>query len=335
MGITMKDLARRAGVSESTVSRALNNKAGVGPITRERIQKLALQYGFTPNPLARGLARKTTGMVGLILPDIDNYYTGAVVRGIENTCNNKGYHVVLGNSDGQVHREASYISFFTSSQVDGIIFLSGGLAEEAILKLGLKGYPLLLINRFIEELSLPTLFLDHQHGAYLATQHLLKGGETRIALILGSLEHMEQEERLLGYEEALRAHGQPYEENLVLETDGSRQGGYDAFLRLLEQTTPPQAIFAAGDLLALGVVEAIKTGGYMIPQDFAVVGFEDNLITSLIHPPLTTVALPYYDLGCRAAEKIIGAINKEEQEETVEILKPHLIHRSTSPKIKI
>ena len=330
MSLTMKDIAKMVGVSESTVSRAINGKPGVGDKTREKILALVEKYQYRPNSLAKGLASKETRTLGMLLPDITYPHLTRIVKGIEERANQLGYHLILANTGGNREKEISYLSLFKQNRVDGIIFVGGSLAEEEIIKLGLDNFPLVLINKLLEDLALPSVLVDHNQGAQQAVNHLIGKDYQQIGLVVGSLDDLNNVQLLDGYKEALQLAGLPFNEELVVEVENTRQGGYDGFLELMERDELPTAIFAAGDLLAAGVVEAIKMGGFIIPVDMAVVGYGDTMITDIIHPPLTTIRLPLIQLGKKAIDKLVKVIYEEEIGQPFEVLESELISRQTT-----
>jgi DNA-binding LacI/PurR family transcriptional regulator len=330
MGITMKDIAEMVGVAESTVSRAINNKPGVGEETRQEILKIANKHNFRPNQLAQNLARQETQMIGLILPDITSLSYSEVARGIQDTAREEGYQLLLCNTDGDQDQEIKYMNWLQSNQIAGAIFLGRQLASEQIIKLGLEDYPLVLANRLVEEMMIPSVIIDYKEGAYKAVHHLLDQGYHRIGLVNGPQDNWQAQNRLQGYKQALKDEKVEFDSELVVNKEWSREGGYQGFLELVELPEPPEAIFAANDLLAAGVVEAIKMGGYLIPHDLAVVGFEDTVVTSVIDPPLTTVAQPMYKLGIEAAHKLFSLIKEEELEQQIEVLDCELIIREST-----
>lgn len=330
MPLTMKDIAGMLGVAESTVSRAINGKPGVSESLKAEILALVQKHQFTPNALAKGLASNQTRILGLILPDIANSHLNQIVQGIEAEASELGYHLILANTGGDRAKELKYLSFFQQNRVEGIVFVGGSLAEGEILKLGLNRYPLVLVNKLIEELELPTFLLDHELGAELAVTHLVERGHREIGFLVGDLEDLTNAQLLQGYQAGLARAGLTYQESLVVEVENSRSGGYDGYLHLLEHENSPTAVFAAGDLLALGAVEALKFGGYLIPEDVAVIGYGDTGITWIIDPPLTTVGLPHLELGRRAVRQLIKVIQKQEIEEPIVALAPEIIRRRST-----
>lgn len=330
MPLTMKDIAQMIGVSESTVSRAINGKPGVGKQTREKILALVEKHNFQPNTLASGLASSRTRTLGLILPNLNQPALVQIMRGVERKASELGYHLILANTGGCHQKEVSYLTLFQKNRVEGIIFLGGALAEEEILKLGLNQYPLVLVNKLLEELALPTMLIDHQKGAEMAIEHLVGLGHERVGLIIGSLDHLINLQLWTGYQEGLERAGLNFDHSLVIEVEDARQGGYHGLLQLLQSESVPTAILVTGDLLAVGVVEAIKQGGYFIPTDFAVVAYGESLITEIIDPLLTTVKLPLDQLGQGAVNQLVKVIRKEEIEEPFVVLTPELIRREST-----
>ncbi|AGB40138.1 transcriptional regulator [Halobacteroides halobius DSM 5150] len=330
MSITMKDIAQIVGVSESTVSRAINNKPGVGEKTRKEILKVANKYNFSPNQLARNLAKQESKMIGLILPDISSLFYSEVARAIQDFALKKGYQVVICNTDGAREQENNYIEWLQSNQIAGAIFLGDRLVSNQIMKLGLSDYPVVLANRLVEGVTLPSVIIDNTSGAYKAMEHLLDKNYQNIALINGPQDNWQAQNRLRGYKQALKDFNLEFNSNLVLHQEWDRESGYQGFLELVKLEEPPEAIFAANDLIAAGVVEAIKMGGYLVPQDIAVVGFEDTVVTSIIDPPLTTVAQPMYQMGTQAVNKLFTLIEDDVRGEEIEILDCELIIREST-----
>ncbi|MGM0370577.1 MAG: LacI family DNA-binding transcriptional regulator [Bacillota bacterium] len=330
MTITMKDIAEIVGVSESTVSRAINNKAGVGEKTREEILKVAKKRNFQPNRLAQNLAKQETNVIGLLLPDISSLFYSDVARGVQDYATSRGYQVIVCNTDDNKEHEINYINWLKSNKVAGMIFLGGGLVNNEIVKLGLTDYPIVLANRLVEQVTLPSVLIDDTSGAFKATEHLLDKEYERIGLVLGPANSWQSQNRLQGYKQALRQRGIDYDSDLVLNKSWTRKSGYQGFLELMDLEKPPRAIFAANDLIAAGVVEAIKLGGYFIPQDIAVVGFDDTVVTSVIDPPLTAIARPMHQLGVKSANKLLSLIKEENFSQEIEILESELMIREST-----
>ncbi|MEJ6952134.1 LacI family DNA-binding transcriptional regulator [Natronospora cellulosivora (SeqCode)] len=336
MPLTLKDIARMAGVAESTVSRAINNKAGVGEKTKEKIMKIVEEYNFQPNQLAQGLAKQKTHMLALILSDLATPGYNKIIKSIEQVANQRGYHLIICNTDNNSDKEKAYLELVSNNRVDGAIIVGGELADKNVLNLALnKKASIVLLNCLAEELLIPTVLIDNARGAYLATTHLLEQGLEKIAIVMGNNSNFLESEKLGGYYQALDDFDLSVNEDFVIETDVSREAGFNAFLKSLELSEIPEAFFVTGDMLAIGLIDAIKTGGYFIPDDFAIVAYGESVISSIINPPLTVVAEPLQKLGKYAAEYLIQLIEGKTPEERIKVLEPVLKLRKTStPQIK-
>ncbi len=331
--LTLKDIAKMVGVAESTVSRAINGKPGVSEETRKEILKIARDYNFKPNKLAQGLAKQETHILALLLPGLSEGNYSKIIENIETIAEKAGYQVILCNTHNDLEKEKSYLNLLEEKRVDGAIILGGELADQHIVNTKLRGNDnIVLINRLCEEILIPTILIDSKYGAYLATKHLLDLSYENIALITGNSNDYIESEKLKGYKTALKEHNIKFNDDLVHETNGSRQAGYDSFLNLVDVKTPPDSFFVTGDLLSVGLVEAIKMGGYFIPQDYPVVSYGDTIINSIISPNLTRVVEPLNYAGEMAAEVLINLINNDKAEEEINVLKPKLL-KSESTKI--
>lgn len=324
MPLTLKDIAKMVGVAESTVSRAINNKPGVGKETKEKVMKIVKEYNFRPNQLAQGLAKKVTNMLAIIVSDISA--TGyEIIKSIESIANNKGYNCIICNTDNNPEKEKAYLQLVSNNRVDGAVIIGGHLANKNILNLALnKNDLIVLVNCLAEEMLIPTILVDNSKGSYLATEHLIEQGMEKIAIVMGSSNDFLESEKLAGYHQALEDYNLLYKNKYVYETDGSRKGGYKTFLQAINEEELPESFFVTNDMLAVGLIDAIKMGGYFIPDDFLIVGYGESLITSVINPSLTVVAEPIEELGQYAAEYIIKLITGNNPEEMIKVLEPVL-----------
>jgi len=323
--LTLKDIAEMVGVAESTVSRAINGKPGVGEKTRQEILKIAKEYNFKPNKLAQGLAKQETHILALLLPGLSKGNYSKIIENIESLAEEAGYQIILCNTHNDLDKEKSYLNLLEEKRVDGAIILGGEIADQHIVNTKLRGNDnIVLVNRLCEEILIPTILIDSSYGAYLATNHLLKLGYNNIALITGESNDYIESEKVKGYRNALSEKNIKFNPDLIIETDGSREAGYQAFLNLVDLKTPPDSFFVTGDLLSVGLVESIKMGGYFIPQDYPVISYGDTIINSIVEPELTRVVEPLGQAGKMAAEVLINLINNDEAEEEIKVLKPEL-----------
>ncbi|MFW6237716.1 MAG: LacI family DNA-binding transcriptional regulator [Halanaerobiales bacterium] len=325
MPLTLKDIAEMVGVAESTVSRALNDKPGVGEDTREKILEIAEKYNYTPNKMARGLARQETKMLALFLSDLSTPSYVSIIESIESVANDRDYQIILCNTDNSLEKEKTYLELLERNQVDGAILIGGKLADEHIVKAALnERNHLVLVNRLVEEVFIPTVLIDKAHGAFLATEYLLKQGDDRPAIIMGEEGEYIESQKLAGYRRALEEFDISFSEDYVFRTDGSRKQGYEAFFQLVERGDVPRGFFVTRDILAAGLVEAVKMGGYFIPGDFRIVGYGKNILTSIIDPPLTAVAEPLKEAGEIAAKYLIDLIGGKSPGQGIRVLHPVL-----------
>ncbi len=307
---TIKDLAREAGVSYATVSRALNDHPEVSDETKKRIMKIALEMGYQPNAIAQGLVKKETKTVGLIIPDITNPFFPEVARGIEDAAVEAGYTIFLCNTNWNAQREERYFDVLIQKQVDGLII---GPSSEEVSHLGkvlASGIKTVFISRAINHTNGTSIIIDNILGAKQAVEYLIQRGHQRIAFIGGQEDISTNRERLQGYTQALNNNGLALDESLIKTGSFKRDSGYFIMNQILksDDCNRPTAVFAANDLLALGVIQAVKENGLSIPGDVAVVGFDDIEFASLPEIQLTTVSQPKYDMGKLAFSTLMELI---------------------------
>jgi LacI family transcriptional regulator len=331
MQITLKDIARMAGVAESTVSRALNDKPGVGKETRLKILKIAKENNYRPNQLARGLAAKKTNMIAVILAEMDSPGNIEIVKSIEKAAEQRGYQIILCNTNNQEDKEESYLSLLESNQVDGAIFIGGKLVGSHLLRASFsQDNSIVLVNRLAEENFFTSVLTDYSQGIYKAVEHLVEENFKKIALVCGNRDNLIEEEKISGYKNALRDSGIDLNEELIFSTANDRQAGYNVFLEIIEGNVIPDSFISTRELTTIGLVEAIKMGGYFIPDDFAVVGYGDNILTSVIDPPLTVLSEPVEELGKSSLEFLLKLINDNMDSQQIKVLTPELIIRESS-----
>lgn len=330
---TIRDVARRAGVSVATVSRVLNGANVVAEATRERVLQAIAELGFNPNAVARSLIKRQSRIVGVVVPDIANPFFAEVARGMGDAAARLGYLVTLANSDLKGEKEIEYVRLFRSQRVDGLIYTSGTLTPGLRAALCALGRPVALAATWDPEGAWPAVLVDSYAGARLAMDHLLDLGHRRVAVICGPQEDpVSGVPRWEGYRDAARARGLELAPPYVVFGDYRWESGYRAMQQLLALPDPPTAVAAASDLMALGAVCAALDQGLAVPGDLSVVGFDNIALSGAVRPALTTVAQPMYDIGYRAMERLARAIAGEAVEPGVEWIPPRLVVRaSTAP----
>lgn len=311
--MTLKDLARMAGVHPSTVARVLNDdpQQRVSEEVRARIIALAREQGYQPNHLARSLRTKRSFVIGTVIPDIANPFFAILFRGIEDALAASGYSVIMANTDDEAQREQRSITMLRGRQVDGLIIATARREDPTIDALAAAGFPFVLVNRHTDPITSNAVVPDDFAGAATAVEHLIALGHRRIAHIAGSDEMSTGHSRRQGYLEALRRYHLPVDEALIMRGNFRAPGGYEAMRQLLDLPQPPTAVFAVNDLAAVGAIQAIEDAGLQSPRDISIVGFNDLSTVIGTTRLLTTVRLPLHDMGIAAAERLLALTNGE------------------------
>jgi DNA-binding LacI/PurR family transcriptional regulator len=310
MSVSIKDIAERAQVSHSTVSRALSDSPLVSVATKARIQRLAREMGYSPDARARSLVMGRTLTVGIVVTTITDPFIAEIVQAVESTAHDHGYSVILASSGAEPEREIAAVEMLRSKRVDGVIVASsrvGALYQEHLDRLGV---PVVLVNSHSEQ-SGPYTFavnVDNRQGARLATSHLIELGHRRIAYITGAADHSDDLARMDGYREALERSGLAFDPGLIVRGDGYATGGEHAWPLLQALVHPPTAAFCYNDMTAIGLLSAVRRGGRSVPRDLAIVGFDDIPFASYVDPSLTTVAQPKPEMGQRAIEMVLALL---------------------------
>jgi LacI family transcriptional regulator len=326
---TIYDVARRSGVSPATVSRVLSGRRTVDPELSEKVRAAVAELGYRPNGVARNLRKSSTNLWAVVISDIENPFFTSLVRGLEDIAQNEGYHVVLCNSDEDPAKEAAYASAVLTEQMAGVV-ISPTSTPDGVQQLADANIPMVLIDRRVDGVEADTVLVDNERGAAEAVKHLIDGGYQRIACITGPRRVSTAMDRLAGYRSALRAAGIRYTKELVRHADFREAGGYAAMESLLELPEPPEALFAANNLMTVGALECLAKKGVRSPDDIAVVGFDDIPWADLVVPSLTTVAQPTYELGRTAGLLLKDRITAPGRPPSTVTLRTELHIRATS-----
>ena len=310
MRVSIKDIAQAAGVSHSTVSRALSGSPLVKTETKARIQRLAQEMGYTPDAIARGLVTRHTRTVGVVVTTITDPFVAEVVQGIEDTALENDYSVILASSAGEPDREVAAVEMLRAKRVDGVMVTSSRVGALYLEHLERIGVPVVLINNHNEQSGRYTfsVSVDNQHGGHLATRHLIERGHRRIAYISGTIDQSDSAGRLEGYRQALEENDIPFDPTLVVPGNGRLDGGERALHALTSLGSPPTAVFCYNDVTAIGLMCAARQAGLSVPEHLAVVGFDDIPLATYVCPPLTTVAQPQRDMGRQAMNMALALI---------------------------
>ena len=302
---TVKEVAARAGVSTATVSRALSGSAGVREPLRSRVLEVARSLSYRPNRAARDLRVRSSRAVGVLIPDIENPFYTSIVCGIEDVLRKTDYSLLLANYNEDPEQETRRLEVFRAEGVRGLIFAASRTPSPLYAELGKAGMALVAVSRVPARLRIDQVMVANREGACTATSHLIRLGHQRIAIINGPLVLSTARDRQTGYEDALREAGLPIDENLTVHCAFKQAAGYSAMQQLLDLAIPPTAVFAGSNLLTLGALQAIHERAIDIPRQIAIVGFDDMPWAVSLHPPLTTVAQPAFEVGKTAAELML------------------------------
>lgn len=328
---TIKDVAALAGISYTTVSHVVNKTRPVSEEVRIKVEAAIKTLDYVPSAVARSLKAKTTATIGLLVPNSLNPYFAELARGIEDYCERNGYCVILCNSDDNPDKQRSYLRVLLEKRIDGLIVASAG--GDSGLVQGLAGVrtPMVIVDRGLEGVDADLVRIDHEYGAYLATRHLLELGHREIATISGPATTSVAQMRLAGFCRALKDAGLEVPAQRMVESDFTSTGGYNAAATLLE-SNPPSAIFAANDMIGIGVLRAAAERNIRVPTELSVIGFDDIQMSRYVYPALTTVGQSILQLGEMAAGVLLRRIAKPDLTIEQRIVTPSIVIReSTAP----
>lgn len=330
---TIADVARQVGVAPSTVSRALNGHPDINPVTRQAILDAARQLDYRPNLLAQSLKSRATNTIGVVIPDLERPFFATAVSGIQQVATEAGYRVMICQSKESYATEVSNVQALIASQVDGLLICHSRETEnfDHMSPKACCGIPIVHFDRVFNQENAPKVMIDNWSGAFAVTEHLVLEGCRRIAILAGPPSLLISQQRLAGYQSALRRYGRPVADELVAHIDFRTESAVaclDAWLALPE---PPDAIFAINYTNAFDLLLALRSRGRRVPEDMAIVGFGDEFLASLIEPGLTTVNLHPYRIGQQAARLFLEQVQLQERfEPRTCVVKSELIIRQSS-----
>lgn len=327
---TIRLVAERAGVSLTTVSHVINNSRFVAPATRQRVIDAMNELNYRPNTLARSLRRGKTFTLGLLVPDSRNPFFAEVARAIEIAAADQKYSVILCNTENTPEREAFCVDLLTSKQVDGLIFVATSDLSESLSELSARQLPVVVVDCDLPEIPVDSVLTDHRTGGYQATRHLIEQGHNRIACIGGPSNGNPTALRVTGYEDALIEAGIAVDPNLMVTGSYRPESGLRAANQLLSLPDPPTAIFCCSDLMAFGAIHALNRNGLRVPDDVAIVGFDNIELADYTTPPLTSVAQPINEIGTVAASLVLARIHDRDREIQRPVLSTELVVRQSS-----
>lgn len=306
---TIRDVAKRAGVAPITVSRVINDSGYVSEKTRARVQAAIADLGYVPNALAGSLRSKRTNTLALILTDISNPFWTTVARGVEDTASDAGFNVILCNTDESEIEQDKYLHVLLQKQVDGVLLVPARSTDEPIKFVQDQDTPVVVLDRRIPDNQADMVHCDSEEGAYQLTRLLLSLGHRRIAMLSGPQGVSTAEDRVAGYRRALAEAGLDDDAALVCYGEFSLESGYDHAQQMLARTPRPTAVFAANNFIAIGALRALRDAGLRVPDDLALVGFDELPAGLVVDPFLTVAAQPAYEMGQRATELLLARMS--------------------------
>lgn len=328
--ISLKDVARVAGVSLGTASKVVNGTGKVNAEMRAKVLQTIKELDYVPNIIARSLKTKLNHTVGVIIPEISNPFFTSVVNGIEEVLQKQGYSMLLYNTNLNTEEELRALLVF-NQKVDGIIFISNTISDVLAQELRKLSIPLVLIATQLE--GVISLNIDNEEAAYTAVNHLYELGHRKIAILSGLLNDKNAgAPRLAGYKKALQEKGLPINPLYIKEGNYKFKDGYDNALALMALKERPSAIFAASDLMCMGACRAILSLGHQIPEDVALIGFDDIEFSQYFNPPITTVRQPRDEMGKAGSEFLVSLIRQKQVEPKNYIFDFELVIRESSER---
>jgi LacI family transcriptional regulator len=334
MSITIKDVAKKANVSISTVSRVINGSKPVSEDIKRRVFEVIEELGYSPNPVARNLVMKKSKLIGVMVPDISSTFVGELLNAIEEIAKTYGYDIILCNTYGELKQEIRYFELFKSKQVEGIIFITrkiNDIHKDIIKALQL---PIVMVNRDGTELDVLSVSIDQRKSVYDMTNYLLTLGHKDIVLIRsGDDEESFGRDQALGYKQALEENGLAYNSENVYEGYFELEEAYKIVDVMLKGGQVPTAIFATTDEMAVGTINAIVDNGKRVPEDISVVGSYDSRISRIYRPKITTIKHPIYDIGAIAVRLIIKKINGQEPKDKLITMPYEIIIRDSTRRV--
>ncbi|MEG2246285.1 MAG: LacI family DNA-binding transcriptional regulator [Peptostreptococcaceae bacterium] len=310
--VTIKDVAKKAGVSISTVSRVINDSKPVTDEVKQKVLDVIKETGYVPNPLARSLVTKKSQLIGVIIPEVSDSFVSELVNGIEEVAKMYNYDILLANTYSDKDQELKSINLLRAKQVEGIVLMSWKVDEEHLDYIQNCGIPAVYVSKTARNYDVYSVSISNTDATYDMTKYLIDKGHKKIAFIMTSEDDTVLEtERYVGFEKAMKDGNLEINKALVKNAGTTYDYGYEKMKEMLDEGNIPEAVFVTGDEAAIGALNAICDAGYRVPEDISVAGFNDAKIAAIYRPKLTTVHQPLYDMGAVAIRMVIKMIDKE------------------------
>lgn len=333
---TLKSIARLVGCSDTTVSRVLNGKAAQYRISQQKekeILRVAQELHFSPNPLARSLRTRQTLTIGLVIPDISNPFFASIARYVERECRKLGYSVILADTEENTDLEIESVTILKNRNIDGLIISPVGQSVEHLEKIYDDGMPVVIIDRYFLNSTLPFVASDNYNGALQAVEYLVQNGHSHIACIQGLPYTSPNTDRVRGYRDALLKNGIPVDERNIVGDSFGEENGYLETKLLIKRSPRPTAIFAVSNLISLGVLRALNEESVHVPSEMSIIAFDEQPYHSYLSTPMTTVAQPIAEMGHMAIKMLYGQIQSPKTQSAGITLPTKLIVRQSVKKL--
>lgn len=336
MNVTIKDVAKLAKVSPSTVSRVISDSSRISEETKKIVNEAMKSLGYHPNAIARSLVNKSTNTIGVVMPksahlSLANPFFPEALRGISACASKKGFFVLLSVEDNEKDKHDNIDNIVRAGVVDGIIMLYSRLEDEIFKLLKDYKFPFVMVGKPVTGSANKVNYVDNDNigASYDATLHLIKKNKESIGILTGPLNLLVSIDRLEGYKRALKDGNIPFNSNLVKESDFSQEGGYVSMKELLSSNNCPKSILATDDLIALGAIKAIKEAGLKIPRDISIISFNNISAAEFLSPPLTSVDINPFELGYEATELLFQCLENKKSSYQARIVPTKLIERES------
>lgn len=330
--VTIKDVAAEAGVSRQTVSRAINNQGEISPTTKIRVMQAIADLGYQPNRLAQGMVTQRTKTVALLVSDIANPFFPEVARGVQDTARKQGYNVFLCNTDGTPEEELETMRLLASQRVDGIITFATNIKRKDLLQFADHYHPIILINREVEHDHINLLMVDNEAGARLAAQHFVNNQHQHVGMITSKKLSLSQTRRVSGFQSCLAA--AQISNKYIVQDEPTIEGGNAATHALLDLNPKITAVFTYNDLMAIGALQACRALNKQVPEDIAIIGFDDIHLAAVVTPTLSSIHVNKYAIGKMAMTRIFAMLDKPEKTYEHMHLIPELVLRESTKVVR-
>lgn len=326
---TIKDVAKEAGVSVATVSRVLNNSPKASKNSIDVVSAAMKKLGYRPNATARALVSKSSSTIGVLVSDVSDPFFGVMLKSIDRIAHQNDKHILVGNGYHDAESERRVIELLINSRCDALVIHSKGLTDEELIAYAREVKGLVLINRTIPEIAERCISLDNYRGAYLATEHLIKQGHSKIACISSTHQIDDAEERIKGYREALKDNGIELHSSYIEYCEPNSEGGEQAMTTLLSKSLDMTAVVAYNDYIAAGALSITQENSISVPDQLSIVGFDDGLIARYVYPQLTTVRYPIAMMAEKAAELALALAHDDQSNQDSICYTPTLVRRDS------